>query len=61
MLVSLTRYVATEFGKQGVPVQRDIACFIVIGEKPGWDVVMATMLRHHLTPASAARRTSRRW
>ena len=34
----------------GGPVQRDIPGFIVIGEKPGRDAVMATMLRHHLTP-----------
>jgi NAD(P)-dependent dehydrogenase (short-subunit alcohol dehydrogenase family) len=51
-LVSLTRYVATEFGKQGVRCNAISPGFIVIPEKAGTgrDAVMATMLRHHLTP-----------
>jgi NAD(P)-dependent dehydrogenase (short-subunit alcohol dehydrogenase family) len=49
-LISLTRYVATEFGKQGVRCNAISPGFIVIGEKPGRDAVHATMLRHHLTP-----------
>jgi NAD(P)-dependent dehydrogenase (short-subunit alcohol dehydrogenase family) len=49
-LISLTRYTATEFGKQGVRCNAISPGFIVIGEKPGREVVNATMLRHALTP-----------
>jgi NAD(P)-dependent dehydrogenase (short-subunit alcohol dehydrogenase family) len=51
-LISLTRYVATEFGKQGIRCNAISPGFIVIPEKAGTgrDAVMATMLRHHLTP-----------
>jgi NAD(P)-dependent dehydrogenase (short-subunit alcohol dehydrogenase family) len=49
-LISLTRYVATEFGKQGVRCNAISPGFIVIPEKPGRDAVNAVMLRHHLTP-----------
>jgi NAD(P)-dependent dehydrogenase (short-subunit alcohol dehydrogenase family) len=49
-LISLTRYVATEFGKQGVRCNAISPGFIVIAEKPGREAVHATMLRHHLTP-----------
>jgi NAD(P)-dependent dehydrogenase (short-subunit alcohol dehydrogenase family) len=49
-LVSLTRYVATEFGKQGIRCNAISPGFIVIPEKPGRKAVEATMLRHHLTP-----------
>jgi NAD(P)-dependent dehydrogenase (short-subunit alcohol dehydrogenase family) len=49
-LVSLTRYVATEFGKQGVRCNAISPGFIVIPEKPGRAAVEATMLRHSLTP-----------
>jgi NAD(P)-dependent dehydrogenase (short-subunit alcohol dehydrogenase family) len=49
-LISLTRYVATEFGKQGVRCNAISPGFIVIPEKPGREAVHATMLRHHLTP-----------
>jgi NAD(P)-dependent dehydrogenase (short-subunit alcohol dehydrogenase family) len=49
-LVSLTRYAATEFGKQGVRCNAISPGFIVIPGKPGRDAVAATMLRHHLTP-----------
>ncbi len=49
-LINLTRYVATEFGKQGVRCNAISPGFIVIGEKPGREAVHATMLRHALTP-----------
>jgi NAD(P)-dependent dehydrogenase (short-subunit alcohol dehydrogenase family) len=51
-LVSLTRYVATEFGNQGVRCNAISPGFIVIPEKAvtGREAVEATMLRHHLTP-----------
>jgi len=49
-LVSLTRYVATEFGRQGVRCNAISPGFIVISEKPGREAVNATMLRHALTP-----------
>jgi NAD(P)-dependent dehydrogenase (short-subunit alcohol dehydrogenase family) len=49
-LISLTRYVATEFGKQGIRCNAISPGFMVIGEKPGRDAVHATMLRHALTP-----------
>ena len=51
-LVSLTRYAATEFGKQGIRCNAISPGFIVIPEKAGTgrEAVMATMLRHHLTP-----------
>ena len=49
-LISLTRYVATEFGKQGIRCNAISPGFIVIPEKPGREAVKATMLRHHLTP-----------
>jgi NAD(P)-dependent dehydrogenase (short-subunit alcohol dehydrogenase family) len=49
-LVSLTRYAAAEFGKQGVRCNAISPGFIVIGEKPGREAVHATMLRHALTP-----------
>ena len=49
-LINLTRYVATEFGKQGVRCNAISPGFIRIGEKPGREVVNATMLRHMLTP-----------
>jgi NAD(P)-dependent dehydrogenase (short-subunit alcohol dehydrogenase family) len=49
-LISLTRYVATEFGKQGVRCNAISPGFIVIPEKPGRDAVNAVLLRHHLTP-----------
>jgi NAD(P)-dependent dehydrogenase (short-subunit alcohol dehydrogenase family) len=49
-LISLTRYVATEYGKQGVRCNAISPGFIVIPEKPGRDAVSATMLRHTLTP-----------
>jgi NAD(P)-dependent dehydrogenase (short-subunit alcohol dehydrogenase family) len=49
-LVSLTRYVATEFGKQGIRCNAISPGFIVIPEKPGRAAVEATMLRHSLTP-----------
>jgi NAD(P)-dependent dehydrogenase (short-subunit alcohol dehydrogenase family) len=48
-LVSLTRYAATEFGKQGIRCNAISPGFIVIGEKPGRETVHATMLRHALT------------
>ena len=48
-LVSLTRYAATEFGKQGIRCNAISPGFIVIGEKPGREAVHATMLRHALT------------
>jgi NAD(P)-dependent dehydrogenase (short-subunit alcohol dehydrogenase family) len=53
-LVSLTRYVATEFGKQGIRCNAISPGFIVIPGKPGRDAVAATMLRHHLTPRLGA-------
>jgi NAD(P)-dependent dehydrogenase (short-subunit alcohol dehydrogenase family) len=53
-LVSLTRYVATEFGKQGIRCNAISPGFIVIPDKPGRDAVAATMLRHHLTPRLGA-------
>jgi len=49
-LISLTRYVATEFGKQGVRCNAISPGYIVIPGKPGRDVMNATMLRHVLTP-----------
>ncbi len=49
-LISLTRYVATEFGKQGIRCNAISPGFIVIPEKAGRKAVEATMLRHHLTP-----------
>jgi NAD(P)-dependent dehydrogenase (short-subunit alcohol dehydrogenase family) len=49
-VVSLTRYVATEFGRQGVRCNAISPGFIVIPEKPGREAVHATMLRHQLTP-----------
>ena len=49
-LISLTRYVATEFGKQGIRCNAISPGYIVIAEKPGRDAVNATMLRHALTP-----------
>ena len=49
-LISLTRYAAAEFGKQGVRCNAISPGFIVIGEKPGREAVHATMLRHALTP-----------
>jgi NAD(P)-dependent dehydrogenase (short-subunit alcohol dehydrogenase family) len=49
-LISLTRYVATEFGKQGIRCNAISPGFIVIPQKPGREAVMATMLRHALTP-----------
>ena len=49
-LVSLTRYAATEFGKQGIRCNAISPGFIVIPGKPGRQAVEATMLRHHLTP-----------
>jgi NAD(P)-dependent dehydrogenase (short-subunit alcohol dehydrogenase family) len=49
-LISLTRYVASEFGRQGVRCNAISPGFIVIPEKPGREAVHATMLRHQLTP-----------
>ena len=49
-LINLSRYVATEFGKQGVRCNTISPGFIVISEKPGREAVHATMLRHALTP-----------
>jgi NAD(P)-dependent dehydrogenase (short-subunit alcohol dehydrogenase family) len=49
-LVSLTRYAAAEFGKQGIRCNAISPGFIVIPDKPGRDAVHATMLRHALTP-----------
>ena len=49
-LISLTRYVAVEFGKQGIRCNAISPGFIMIGEKPGREAVHATMLRHALTP-----------
>jgi len=49
-LISLTRYAAAEFGKQGVRCNAISPGFIVIGEKPGREAVHATLLRHALTP-----------
>jgi NAD(P)-dependent dehydrogenase (short-subunit alcohol dehydrogenase family) len=49
-LISLTRYAATEFGKQGIRCNAISPGFIVIGEKPGREAVHAVMLRHALTP-----------
>jgi NAD(P)-dependent dehydrogenase (short-subunit alcohol dehydrogenase family) len=51
-LISLTRYVAVEFGKQGIRCNAISPGFIVIPEKAdtGRDAVHATMLRHALTP-----------
>jgi NAD(P)-dependent dehydrogenase (short-subunit alcohol dehydrogenase family) len=49
-LINLSRYVATEFGKQGVRCNAISPGFIVISEKPGREAVAATMLRHALTP-----------
>ena len=48
-LINLTRYVATEYGKQGIRCNAISPGFIVIGEKPGREAVHATMLRHALT------------
>ena len=53
-VVSLTRYVATEFGKQGIRCNAISPGFIVIPGKPGRDAVAETMLRHHLTPRLGA-------
>jgi NAD(P)-dependent dehydrogenase (short-subunit alcohol dehydrogenase family) len=49
-LISLTRYTAAEFGKQGVRCNAISPGFISIPEKQGREAVEATMLRHHLTP-----------
>ena len=49
-LVSLTRYAAAEFGKQGIRCNAISPGFIEIPEKSGRDAVHATMLRHALTP-----------
>ena len=49
-LINLSRYVATEFGKQGVRCNAISPGFIVISEKPGREAAAATMLRHALTP-----------
>ncbi len=49
-LISLTRYAATEFGKQGIRCNAISPGYIVIGGKPGRDALNATMLRHALTP-----------
>jgi NAD(P)-dependent dehydrogenase (short-subunit alcohol dehydrogenase family) len=49
-LINLTRYAATEYGKQGIRCNSISPGFIVIGEKPGREAVHATMLRHALTP-----------
>jgi len=51
-VISLTRYVATEFGKQGIRCNAISPGFIVIPEKAGTgrEAVEATMLRHALTP-----------
>ena len=49
-LVSLTRYAATEFGRQGIRCNAISPGFIVIEEKPGREAVHAIMLRHTLTP-----------
>lgn len=49
-LISLTRYAATEFGKQAIRCNAISPGFIVIPGKPGREAVEATMLRHHLTP-----------
>ena len=49
-LINLSRYVATEFGKQGVRCNAISPGFIVISEKPGREAVAATMLRHALSP-----------
>ena len=48
-LISLTRYVATEFGKHGIRCNAISPGFIVIPGKPGRKAVAATMLRHCLT------------
>ena len=49
-LINLSRYVATEFGKQGIRCNAISPGFIMISEKPGRAAVHATMLRHALTP-----------
>jgi NAD(P)-dependent dehydrogenase (short-subunit alcohol dehydrogenase family) len=49
-LITLTEYVATEFGKQGVRCNAISPGFILIPGKPGREAVAATMLRHSLTP-----------
>jgi NAD(P)-dependent dehydrogenase (short-subunit alcohol dehydrogenase family) len=49
-LVTLTQYVATEFGKQGVRCNAISPGYLVITGQPGRDAVTATMLRHSLTP-----------
>lgn len=49
-LITLTTYVATEFGKQGVRCNAVSPGFIRIPEKPGRDAVVPAMLRHCLTP-----------
>jgi NAD(P)-dependent dehydrogenase (short-subunit alcohol dehydrogenase family) len=49
-LISLTRYVATDFGKHGIRCTARSPGFIVIPGKPGREAVAATMLRHGLTP-----------
>lgn len=53
-LISLTRYVATEFGKHGIRCNAISPGFIVIPGKPGREAVAATMLRHCLTPRLGA-------
>lgn len=53
-LISLTRYVATEFGKHGIRCNAISPGFIVIPGKPGREAVAATMLRHSLTPRLGA-------
>ena len=49
-LITLTTYVAAEFGKQGIRCNAISPGFILIPEKPGRDAVAATMLRHTLMP-----------
>ena len=51
-LLSLTRYAATEFGKQGIRCNAISPGFIVIPEKAGTgrEAAEPIMLRHHLTP-----------
>jgi NAD(P)-dependent dehydrogenase (short-subunit alcohol dehydrogenase family) len=53
-LISLTRYVATEFGKHGIRCNAISPGFIVIPGKPGREAVAAAMLRHSLTPRLGA-------
>lgn len=51
-LINFTKYVATEFGKQGVRCNAVSPGFIVTAAKaqPGREAVLELMLRHHLTP-----------